>query len=268
MEIPLPFLKFNSSLNVLRTMVAISGVTLAAACTTPGPGEAPGGVFDPYEVQNRRVHEFNRGLDKALLRPAGKGYSKVVPVGLQDSISNFSDNVALPGVVVNNLLQGDLKNGGINTYRFVVNTVLGIGGMVDAASLFGIPKNDTDFGETLHVWGVPEGAYVEMPVLGPATERDATGRIVDFFTNPLSYVLPKPEKYVGTASHVIKKIGDRGRYSDTVDSVLYESADSYAASRTIYLQNRRFNLGDESSAGNLDPYEDAYEDPYDDPYAE
>ena len=239
-----------------------------AGCSVPGPGGAPGGIHDPYEDVNRRNHELNRSLDRALIRPAGKGYAQGIPEPVQDTVANFSSNLSLPGSVVNNLLQGNLEGAAQNTLRFVFNTIFGIGGLGDPASEMGVYAVDADFGQTLHVWGVPEGAYVELPGLGPSTERDAAGKVVDLFTNPLSYVLPSPEKYYGTGAALASKLDDRGRYSDTVDSILYESADSYAQARLIYLQNRRFELGGDDDSAYVDPYDDPYGDPYDDPYAE
>lgn len=226
-----------------------------AGCTQPGPDHVPGDVFDPHETVNRQNHEINRALDKNLLRPAGVGYTKIVPDDLENSIGNFSSNLGLPGTVVNNLLQGNIEGAFRNSVRFVVNTTLGIGGLFDAAGDFGIEEIDGDFGQTLYVWGVPEGAYVELPGLGPSTERAAAGKVVDLFTNPLSYVLPSPEKYIGTGAGVASKVGDRGRYAEAIDSILYNSADSYAQGRGIYLQNRRFKLGDGDAAEEIDPFE-------------
>ena len=220
------------------------------------------GIFDPYEVQNRKVHALNRGLDKALIRPLGRSYTKVLPDEIEDSVGNFAKNLGQPSVMVNSLLQGDIKGAALATTRFLTNTILGFGGFIDAASELNVPKHGTDFGETLYTWGVGEGAYVELPVLGPSTQRDTTGKVVDLFTNPLSYVVPSPEKYTGTAASVASRLGDRGRYSDTVDSILYGSADSYAQARLIYLQNRRFELGDSKTNAGTDPYSDPYEDPY------
>jgi phospholipid-binding lipoprotein MlaA len=119
----------------------------------------------------------------------------------------------------------------------------------------GVAGKKTDFGETLHVWGVGEGYYLELPLLGPSTARDALGEVVDSVINPIGVLLPKPERYVGTLAKVASKIGDRARYSETVDSVLYDSADGYAQARLLYLQNRRYELG--QTAG-----EDDFEDPY------
>lgn len=228
---------------------------LVAGCSQPGPNHTAGAPFDPNESVNRQNHELNRTLDKNFVRPVGVGYTKIIPDDLEDSIGNFSSNLGLPGTVVNNLLQGNIEGAFRNTARFVVNTTLGFGGLFDAAGDFGIEEIDGDFGQTLYVWGVSEGAYVELPVLGPSTERAAVGKVVDLFTNPLSYVLPSPEKYIGTGAGVASKVGDRGRYAEAIDSILYNSADSYSQARGIYLQNRRFKLGDGDAAEDINPFE-------------
>ena len=243
-------------------VTAISSITLLAACASTTASTEAGGVFDPYEKHNRKVHAFNRGIDKALVRPAARGYSALLPDEIENSIGNFAENLGQPSVIVNSLLQGDLKGAGLSTTRFLTNTILGFGGFVDATAEFQMPEHDTDFGETLYTWGVGEGPYVELPGLGPSTVRNTTGKVVDLFTNPLSYAVDSPDKYYGTAASVASRLSDRGRYGDTIDSILYDSADSYAQARLIYLQNRRFDLGDETANDSIDPYSDPYEDPY------
>ncbi|WP_299607515.1 VacJ family lipoprotein [uncultured Tateyamaria sp.] len=240
---------------VRRASVLLLAVGSLAACATTEPRSLqPEGINDPYEAQNRRVHEFNRGLDRAIVRPAAVGYSTVLPDEIEDSISNFARNLGEPSVTVNSLLQGDLRGAGISSVRFVTNSVLGIFGLFDVASDFDVPRHDTDFGETLFVWGVGEGAYVELPVLGPSTARRTTGIVVDLFTNPLSYFVDSPEQYYGTLAAAASGLSRRGRFSDTVDSILYESADSYAQARLIWLQNRRFELGDGGTGSEIDPF--------------
>lgn len=239
-----------------RAILALLAAGFVAGCSVPGPNEAPDGIHDPYEAQNRRVHAFNRGLDRAVLAPAGKGYARVVPQGVQDNVSNLADTVSLPGTIVNQILQGRPGDATRNSLRFAINATLGFGGLADVASDLGLQADDSDFGETLHVWGAPEGAYVELPVLGPSTERDAVGEVVDFFTNPLDYALSRNARRAKTGLRVVKVIGDRGRYGDTVDSILYDSADSYSQLRVIYLQNRRFELdgaGSDEGASYIDP---------------
>ena len=235
--------------------VGIIALILLGACSPQRDvSSAATGIHDPYERQNRGVHAFNRKLDRAIVRPAGQGYTSVLPDEVEDSVSNFASNLGEPSNVVNNLLQGRLKNVGISTSRFVINTVLGLGGLFDAASEFGVAEVDTDFGETLHVWGVGEGTYLELPVAGPSTQRDTAGMVVDLFTNPLSYFWDSPEQYYSPLAGGASRIGDRGRFADTIDGILYESADSYAQARLIYLQNRRFELGQEDAASEIDPF--------------
>lgn len=174
-----------------------------------------------------------------------------------DLVINMGSNLSLPGKVLNSLLQGRPGPAVQNMFRFTVNSTLGIAGMFDIAGRdFGLPETDTDFGETLAVWGLPEGAYLELPVLGPSTQRDAFGKVVDVLIDPLGQVLDDRQRAAAFALRLGSKAGDRARFGDTVDSVLRDSADSYAQTRLIYLMHRRHDVGEEST--DLDPYEDAY----------
>lgn len=224
----------------VRTGCVLIAFAALAACSQ---GPAGADVYDPYETTNRQVHAFNKGVDRAILRPAGQ-LAASVPVEITASVTNFADNVGLPGMIANGVLQGDIGSVGTNTMRFVINTTVGIGGLFDPADAIGLFEESTDFGETLAVWGVSEGAYIELPVLGPSTERDAIGQFVDLFFDPLERVGTAPQIDYGTATRATDLAVTRGRFSDTFDSVLYDSADSYAAARIAYLQNRRFELGD------------------------
>jgi phospholipid-binding lipoprotein MlaA len=234
-----------------------------AACSPAPPG---GAVNDPYESVNRQIHEFNKDLDTALLRPAGQ-FAASLPVEIREPVVNFSDNAGLPGAVINNLLQGDIGGAGTNTMRFLINSTVGVFGLLDPAGGLGLDEVDTDFGETLAVWGVPEGAYLELPGLGPSTERDAAGRLVDILIDPLDSVADAWDATdvagLSTPALVAEQVIDRGMFGDTLDSILYESADSYAQTRLIYLQNRRFDVGQTAGDTYVDPYAaDAYIDPY------
>jgi len=231
-----------------------------AACSTALPDE--NGIIDPHEARNRQVHALNLKLDSALVRPASGTYGSVIPEPARDAVSNFSQNLDLPRMVLNDLLQFRLGDAIHNTLRFAVNTTFGIGGVVDPATDMGLIERSTDFGETLHVWGIPEGAYVELPVFGPSTERDAAGRVIDFVINPMRVVLDAPESHYSTATSIFARVGDRYEYSGLVDELLYDSADSYAQARLIYLMNRRHELGMSETDEYYDPYYDPYEDPY------
>ncbi len=252
-------------------------LALLGACAGPDPAVRRGAPHDPYEQSNRRNHDFNKALDKSLLRPVSQGYAAFVPDDIETVVSNFSTNLSLPGAIVNNILQGNGRGATSDFYRLLVNTTIGLGGLIDTATDLNMPDaTDADFGKTLYVWGVHEGPYVELPALGPSTTRAAVGRVVDMFTNPLEYAFTDDDVYYAAGARVSKGLTSRGRYGDTIDSVLYDSADSYAATRSIYLQNRRYKVGSVGSDAYLDPYDTAegsraapaaasanYEDPYD-----
>ncbi|OWU86352.1 hypothetical protein ATO6_05900 [Oceanicola sp. 22II-s10i] len=251
---------FRKTVSGFLALALFSGLS---ACG--GPSE-PGGIYDPFEQANRARHEQMKRVDRAVLRPLAIDYVTTLSPVQQKAVSNFALNASMPGIVVNNLLQFRMDHALANTVRFAVNTTAGLGGIADVASTIGIPPQETDFGATLAYWNVPEGAFLSLPVIGPSTVRDATGGVVDLFLNPLRYVIPAPERYVTTVAKVGDVLGTRGRFADTVDSVLYESADSYAALRSAYLQRRRYELGGDAAAGDayLDPYgsSDVYTDPY------
>jgi phospholipid-binding lipoprotein MlaA len=161
-------------------------------------------------------------------------------------------------MVVNNLLQGRVADATSNAFRFALNTTFGLGGLIDFATEAGIAEETTDFGETLYVWGVEEGSYVELPLLGPSTSRHAAGRLVDVVLNPTNLITATPESGILTGTKIAAGVGTRYQYSDLIDGVLYESADSYAQSQSLYLQNRRFALSGSTAAAEFDPYEDVY----------
>ena len=251
------------------TLVAAAVATLPLmGCATSGP---PGSeVNDPYEKVNRQVHQFNKTFDKAVFRPASVGYGTVVPGYVRQKVNNVQYNLQLPAEIINSLLQGRIENFGHNTFRFMLNSTLGVLGIFDPATSFGLERRDTDFGETLYVWGVGEGAYVEVPFFGPYTQRDLAGDIVDVVMNPLSVLGTDIPTYVPAGTYVLEAGDYRYRYKGTVDSVLYDSADSYAQTRVIYLDNRRYTLAraaqgrgdqdvtDPNGGGLVDPYADAY----------
>ncbi|MFD2741023.1 VacJ family lipoprotein [Sulfitobacter aestuarii] len=233
-------------------LCAVAALSIAACSSAPNPSTQPG-VHDPFEAQNRKVHAFNKSLAG---KGKGGGLARAVPEEFQHVIHNVAENLSLPQAAVNALLQGNLRGTGLATYRFAVNTVVGIGGIADVASEFGVPEYETDFGETLHVWGVGEGAYLELPFFGPSTQRDTAGRVVDLFTNPLSYRLDSPEKYVGTVTGLTDKALKNSRRGPAIRQVLNNSADSYAQARLIYLQKRRHELqrGEDRVMTYDDPY--------------
>ena len=242
---------------VFRLLAAL-GVALGVVACTPAPRAA--GISDPHEALNRKVHDFNVKFDQQFFGPASEAYGEGVPGPVRARVRDFAANTTLPSVIVNDLLQGRIEDAGHNAVRFLFNTTIGLAGLFDVATGIGLEERPTDFGETLHVWGAEEGNYVVLPVFGPSTERDAVGIAVDFFTNPLSYVLEPPEKHLPTAANLLNRFDGRYEYAATVEDILYNSQDSYVTARMFYLDNRRFQLsGDETNREIYDIYDEAYE---------
>lgn len=189
-------------------------------------------------------------------------YGAVVPMPIRQGVNNFSSNLGMPNTIINNTLQGDLDSAATNTGRFLVNSTFGLLGFFDPSASMGVPENETDFGETLYVWGVNEGPFLELPFLGPSNRRDAVGKIVDVALNPLNYIFDRSVLNYTRGAAVASGADSRYRFTDTIDSVLYESADSYAQSRLIYLQNRRFELGQSAPQTSSTTSEDLLDDLY------
>jgi phospholipid-binding lipoprotein MlaA len=248
---------------VARVALAGFALCLLAACagTTPSPNE----INDPFERTNRTIHAFNKEVDRNLLKPVSQGFGAVTPEPVKRGVSNLADTLDLPGDIVNNVLQLNIDDAATNTLRLATNLTMGVGGIFDAATALGLPVATTDFGETLFVWGVGEGPFIEVPFTGPTTLRDGFGTLVDLATNPVSNALPEREARAANLVKVISRVRDRDRFAASFDSILYDSADSYAQSRLLRLQSRRFQLEQKGSAE--DPDSD-FIDPYEDPYAE
>ncbi|NRA98978.1 MAG: VacJ family lipoprotein [Rhodobacteraceae bacterium] len=236
-----------------RTIALVLTVGLAA-CSVP---DEPVDIHDPFENTNRAVHEFNKSFDQAILRPSANYYAETLPRPIRGLLSNLADHISISGDLVNDILQGNAEDIGHNFSRFAVNSTVGVFGIFDPATNdFGLERREARVGETLAVYGVPEGAYVELPFLGPSTEREAIGRVGDFFTNAFSYVLEGPSALAATGVGAVDLLNDRAEFGDAIDEVFYESADSYAQTRSLYLQNLRF----ERSGGDL---EEQFGDIYD-----
>lgn len=259
----------------LHLMALALVVVSVAGCTVP---QTPADVHDPFEQANRGVHAGNKALDRAVARPASKAYSAVIPKPVRQSVGNFATNLDMPRLVVNDLLQAKGEDAVHNLSRFLINTTLGVGGLFDPAKSFGLDRRDTDFGETLHVWGAGEGAYIELPVFGPSTSRDAGGMVVDFAMNPVRFLSKTPEQdHIALGTQVARRLGQRNDLGSFLDNLLYDSEDSYAQARILYLQRRRADLGLTGSGAypldEEDPYADSPAiadpleiDPYSDPY--
>ena len=240
-----------SLINAIRRCLALAAVLSVAACATADP-QADLSATDPHEGFNRAMLDFNLALDRNVLRPAAQGYGFVTPTLVKHLLGNGFNHLDLPGDFANFLMQGEFETALETLGRFTINTVMGAGGLLDPATEFGLPKNDTDFGITLGRHGVDEGTYWVLPVIGPTTTRDAFGGVVDIALSPVTYLglvdsSLTPE--VGLALIVGETIHDRYQNADLIDELLYESADPYISLRSVYLQRRRSKVaGEEGGA--------------------
>lgn len=221
-----------------RHLIAAAALVGLAACSG-GVMPAPGGP-DPAQGFNRAMHGLNKGADTVLLRPLSKGYEYAVPATFKHVINNEVRFVQLPVSFANSVLQGDLNRARQTLARFFVNGTLGGLGALDPATEMGLPEHDEDFGQTLAVWGVPSGPYIELPLLGPSTVRDTFSRAGDMAMSPLMYIgQGSTTELVKAAETPARIIDTRHRFGPIIDQALYESEDSYSTLKNAYIQRRR-----------------------------
>ncbi|MDH5748916.1 MAG: VacJ family lipoprotein [Rhodospirillales bacterium] len=211
-------------------------------------------VNDPLEGLNRIIFTFNEGFQVLLLRPASTLYGAFTPPPVKEAVSNVLHNIRSPVIFVNDLLQGEGERAMNTLNRFLVNTTLGVAGIMDVAeSNFDMPGHDEDFGQTLAVWGVGEGFYLVLPILGPSNPRDAIGKyFVDSYFDPFGYYT---SEYHEAAGHARTSVNGAKVYSgvmNELDQVKKTSVDYYAAIRSMYRQKRDSEIRN-GEAGDLPP---------------
>jgi len=212
--------------------------------------ESPGNR-DPLEDINRAVFAFNDFLDSYIMVPIAKTYRFIMPEFVRDMGRNFFENFNEPVVAINDLLQGDFENAGISLGRFVVNSTAGVFGFFEVAERLDLSEHPADFGQTLHSYGVESGPYVMLPFFGPSTARNAVGKGVDSFLNPISYFLELETRlYMKAAETVV----GREAVLDELAELRKGSLDYYAAVRSAWFQNRARELrkGAPPPAENID----------------
>jgi phospholipid-binding lipoprotein MlaA len=223
----------------------IRRLALSLLCCAGLSGCATGGVTgdiehnDPYEPFNRRVFEFNRGLDRTVIKPAAKGYRAMLPQFVRDRIRSIIDNLNEPLIFVNDVLQlrGDAASATFG--RFFINSIAGLGGMFDRAGADGLPKQTGDFGQTLYRWGASDGPYLVLPFFGPSNVRDAFGLGVDFVTSPVSYAIPSGDRLAfGLSVGGTNGIDLRERNLESLDVLEQSSLDFYVHLRSVSRQYR------------------------------
>lgn len=236
----------------LSAMLSLGGC--ATRPTDPEELAAYRELNDPVEPLNRAVFQFNEVVDVALLRPIAIGYRAVTPRGVRTGIRNFLDNLQEPVILLNSLLQGEWVRARDTSGRFLTNTVLGLGGLIDVATEAGIPKHTEDFGQTLAVWGVQPGPYVVIPFLGPSGVRDGVGLGVNSLMDPFG-VLGGNEIYGDYADEgpwvrlAVDTIDWRSRNIETIDELRRASLDFYATVRSAYRQRRAAEIANGRGLG-------------------
>jgi phospholipid-binding lipoprotein MlaA len=193
---------------------------------------------DPAEPVNRAIFKVNVAADHAVMKPVAQAYVEHVPEGLQKGIHNVVQNLKEPAVVVNDLLQGNVNHAWQSAQRLAVNSTVGVAGVFDVAAQWGLPPHKADFGQTLGVWGVGEGPFVELPLLGPSNARDAVGTAVDLALNPLTYVGGAPATAAGAATTGANMVDTRAQHLHDLDELERNSLDYYATLRSVYRQHR------------------------------
>mgnify|MGYP005847754993 CR=1 FL=1 len=211
---------------------------LLAGCATTQRAPVP---EDPWEGVNRATWEFNEALDK-VVKPVARTYVRVVPKFARTGVNNFLTNLAYPTTIVNNLLQLKLADAASDTGRFLLNTTLGLAGLLDPATDAGIPRNDEDFGQTLGWWGVPSGPFVMLPLLGPSTLRDGVSLVADYNTDLRSH-FDNTDREIDFAYAGPTVINARARLLPA-EAALEGAFDRYALVRNAYLERRRFLVRD------------------------
>ena len=201
-------------------------------------------INDPIEPLNRGVFEFNQALDAMFLRPLADFYRLLLPPLFQEAVHNFLANLRSPVVLANDLLQGEWERAGTTTSRFLVNSTVGVGGIGDPASDFGLVYHNEDFGQTLAVWGLSEGPFLMLPLLGPSNPRDATGLVVDSAVlDPIGFLttIGAGPQWLTTASYGrlgTTAIDARAQNVEELDDLQKSSLDFYATIRSLYRQFR------------------------------
>jgi phospholipid-binding lipoprotein MlaA len=262
---------------VARMVRSVIGLALAVGLWTAS-ALAQDDQNDPFEPVNRAVYDVNWLLDGLILEPVARLYRIATPQFVRTGVTNFLANLRTPVVFINDVLQGEAKRAELTLGRFMFNTIMGLGGLIDVGGMLGMPeRHSEDFGQTLAVYGVGSGPYLMLPLLGPSNVRDTVGQVVDLAFDPLTIlgaidigIFIVPTEF-GLARTGAETLSFRERNIENIDELRRSSIDEYAAVRTLYRQFRASEIRNGAPADLDEIYdEDLYEDPdalYDDPEA-
>ena len=217
--------------------ISLLAIALVGCATVPPSQRNP---RDPWQRFNRGTFKFNDALDRAIVKPVARTYVRVTPQLIRTGVTNFFNNLTYPDVIVNALLQGQLKPFARDTGRLVVNTTIGIGGLFDPATPMGLTLEARDFGQTFGKWGMKPGPYIVWPILGPSTARDSLGKLVDQFTYPVTYLEDDSTRYIIRG---VSLLDMRAGLLD-LDAQIDRAYDRYSFVRNAWLQRREFQVTD------------------------
>jgi phospholipid-binding lipoprotein MlaA len=231
---------------VFSNLIFLLTLGLSGCATSPNNGQPEVAEVedfnDPLEDTNRAIFDFNQVVDRNVLVPVAKAYRTVLPDPMRDSLRDFLRNLRAPLIFVNNALQGDFELAGQTFARFTLNSTLGVGGLIDVAGRWGqLPYHEQDLGVTFGVWGIPEGPYLVVPVLGPSNPRDLVGQTGEGFGDPFNLLVtgnPYTLYWIPFVRGGVSGVDQRSRYIETLADIERTSLDYYATIRSLYRQRR------------------------------
>jgi phospholipid-binding lipoprotein MlaA len=229
-------------------------IAMLAGCASKPSADDPDAMAeynatdDPLEPTNRVFYAVNDGLDTVILRPLAVAYKYAVPDVVRSHTHNVLTNLSMPVSLFNDMLQARSRRAGDSLMRLVVNSTVGIGGIFDVATGWGWPEHDSGGGMTLAMWGLPEGPFLFLPVLGPSSPRDATGFAGDIAMDPLTWVgSGEVVTALGWTRYSLNAIDTRAGVLDTLDKIKAQALDPYATIRSLYQQHRQSQIEDARS---------------------
>jgi phospholipid-binding lipoprotein MlaA len=221
-----------------------------AGCAATGPVTATAEILndDPMESVNRAIFGANMTVDRAVVRPVAQVYRDAIPAEIRTGVRNVTANLKEPGITANDLLQGNVNRAWTSARRFAVNTTAGVAGAMDLASKWDLPPHSTDFGQTLAVWGIGEGPFVELPALGPSSVRDAVGTAVNMIFDPFALTGVPVLTYIGYGRSAADFLDFRAAHIDDLDELERSAMDFYSSLKSIYRQHRQHEIDEAKRA--------------------
>lgn len=230
--------------------------TMCLLITLVGCASTPTNPEDPWEGWNRGTQNFNDGVDDYVLNPLATGYLFITPKPVDTGITNFFSNIDDVSVTINNLFQFKFVDASSDMARFLINSTAGIGGFIDVASMIDLTKHNEDFGQTLAVWGVPQGPYLVLPFAGPSSPRGTGGLVGDVLLDPLTYTIigNTTVRVIGTAAKIVRTVDKRAGFKSSSAFLDEAAIDRYTFIKNSYLQNRQYLISD-GNVPDIEPFD-------------